>query len=146
MKRHLVLASLVLGVASPFFSVFMISSIAASGNARSKLIYTTIVNAPIRSPLSAVAKFRVPANLSGAPSALGAPTAFTVTNSNDTGPGSLRDAITLANSNPGPDIINFGPGIGTINVGSTSGNMPLPDITEGVTIDSGAQRVELNGT
>jgi hypothetical protein len=51
----------------------------------------------------------------------------------------------MANSILGADTINFAPGLGPINVGSSTG-MPLPDIFEAVTIDSGAQRVELNGT
>ena len=70
---------------------------------------------------------------------------FTVLNNNDTGAGSLRDAIDQANLNPGPDMIDFLAGIGTINVGSVTG-MPLPDITGPVTIDGGSPRVELNGT
>jgi hypothetical protein len=51
---------------------------------------------------------------------LGSPLAaatFTVTNTFDSGPGSLRDAILLANANPGPDLITFsipGPGPHTI--------------------------------
>ncbi len=34
--------------------------------------------------------------------------AFVVTNTNDSGPGSLRQAITAANTNPGADNIDFG--------------------------------------
>ena len=46
---------------------------------------------------------------------------------------SLRDAITLANGNPGPDVIEFSlpPGLWTINVLSD-----LPDITDPATIDA----------
>jgi hypothetical protein len=45
------------------------------------------------------------------------PTNFTVTNLNDGGPGSLRQAITAANANTVPDVITFAPGLsGTINL------------------------------
>jgi hypothetical protein len=45
------------------------------------------------------------------------PTIFTVTNLNDGGAGSLRQAITLANADTVPDIINFAPGLsGTIDL------------------------------
>ena len=62
---------------------------------------------------------------------------FTVTNDNDTGPGSLRQAILDANANLGPDLIRFdipGGGIHT-NLVSTS----LPPITDPVTIDGYTQ-------
>jgi len=45
------------------------------------------------------------------------PTDFTVTNLDDSGPGSLRQAIESANRHPGPDFIHFDPGLrGTINL------------------------------
>ena len=78
---------------------------------------------------------------------------FTVTNTADSGLGSLRWAITNANANPGPDIINFqiiGTAPFTINLLSA-----LPDVTDPVTIDAttqpewanaGTPVVELNGT
>ncbi|MCA9195014.1 MAG: DUF4347 domain-containing protein, partial [Planctomycetales bacterium] len=59
---------------------------------------------------------------------------YTVTNTNDSGSGSLRQAITNANSNAGADTINFsisGTGVHTINLSSV-----LPNITEQVTIDA----------
>lgn len=68
------------------------------------------------------------------------PMTFTVINNADNGAGSLRDAIDQANANPGADLINFNPGIGTINLVS-----PLQAITEAVTIDGGSPRTELNG-
>ena len=70
---------------------------------------------------------------------------FTVTSTADLGVGSLRDAIDQANLSPGPDLINFTAGLGTINVGVMTG-VGLPAITETVTIDGGSPRVELNGT
>ena len=71
---------------------------------------------------------------------------FTVTNTNDSGPGSLRQAIGDANTNPGADLIRFDlpGGVGTIRLFSQ-----LPDVTEAVTIDgvmTSGNRVELDGT
>ena len=75
---------------------------------------------------------------------------FTVTNTVDSGLGSLRWAITNANANSGPDTINFnikGTAPFTISLASA-----LPDVTDTVTIDattqtgySSAPVVELNG-
>lgn len=68
-------------------------------------------------------------------------TTFTVTNTNDSGPNSLRDAITQANSTAGADIINFNIGLGgpqTIRIGSTTG-LPLPYINDTVTINGESQ-------
>src|SRR5678815_4728124 len=80
-------------------------------------------------------------------SALGT-TTFTVINTDDSGIGSLREAITDANATPGADTIIFDiPGAGqkTITVLSD-----LPAIMETVTIDGGnsgaaSNRVELAG-
>jgi hypothetical protein len=78
-------------------------------------------------------------------------TTFTVTNTNDSGPGSLRDAINQANQNPGPDVINFNiPGAGPQVIQSLQ---DLPAISDAVTIDgttqpgfAGSPLVEVNGT
>jgi uncharacterized repeat protein (TIGR01451 family) len=62
---------------------------------------------------------------------------FTVINTNDSGAGSLRDAIFAANANPGADIINFSiPGAGTKTIKPT---IPLPSINGTVTIDGTTQ-------
>jgi uncharacterized repeat protein (TIGR01451 family) len=76
---------------------------------------------------------------------------FTVTNTNDSGAGSLRQAITSANQNAGTDAISFaiaGSGTQTINLLTA-----LPTITGAVTIDGTTQNpsattppVELNGS
>jgi photosystem II stability/assembly factor-like uncharacterized protein len=75
---------------------------------------------------------------------------FVVTNVDDAGPGSLRQAILDANATPGRDRITFninGAGVRTISV-----NMTLPTVTEAVTIDGttqpgfdGSPVVELSG-
>ena len=62
---------------------------------------------------------------------------FTVTNTNDTGPGSLRQAIIDTNLAPGADIINFNIGTGTRTIApSLSG---LPSMIGPVTIDGTTQ-------
>ncbi|WP_406698511.1 choice-of-anchor Q domain-containing protein [Singulisphaera sp. Ch08] len=51
-------------------------------------------------------------------------TTFAVTNTNDSGPGSLRAALSIADQNPGRDTITFAPGVaGTITLLSA-----LPDL------------------
>ena len=75
---------------------------------------------------------------------------FTVTNTNNAGPGSLRQAILGANANPGRDVIAFriaGSGVHTIKPTSA-----LPAITDAVVIDgttqpgyAGAPLIDLNG-
>src|SRR5215211_2773607 len=65
------------------------------------------------------------------------PTTFTVTNTNDSGAGSLRQAIFVANANLGADTINFNiPGSG---VKTISPDSELPNITEAVTINGYTQ-------
>ena len=76
---------------------------------------------------------------------------FTVSTTNDSGPGSLRDAITLANLNSGADVIDFNilpGGAQTINPLTA-----LPTIIDPVTIDgttqpgfAGTPIIQLNGT
>jgi parallel beta-helix repeat protein len=75
---------------------------------------------------------------------------FSVTNTNDGGPGSLRAAILSANSNAGLDTISFNiPAAGVHTISPTS---PLPKITDPVTIDgttqpgfAGTPLIELEG-
>ena len=76
---------------------------------------------------------------------------FVVTNANNHGTGSLREAMTNANATPGLDTIVFnipGPGVKVINL-----QVALPEITEAVVIDgstqpgyAGAPLVEINGS
>lgn len=62
---------------------------------------------------------------------------FNVINTNDSGPGSLRQAIDDANTTAGADTINFNiPGSGVRTIAPTAA---LPDITEAVTIDGYTQ-------
>src|SRR5262245_41475840 len=61
------------------------------------------------------------------------PSTFSVLNTNDSGPGSLRQAIVDANANAGSDVIGFnlaGGGVQTIAPLS-----PLPTIMDAVLID-----------
>ena len=62
---------------------------------------------------------------------------FTVTNTNDVGSGSLRQAILNANASPGFDIINFAiPGTGVKTILPLT---PLPRITDQIFIDGWSQ-------
>ena len=76
-------------------------------------------------------------------SAAGAAT-FTVTTTNDTGPGSLRQAFTDANDNPGADTIDFAipgsdPGCDGSGVCTITPVLPLPGLSDPVTIDGFTQ-------
>ncbi len=62
---------------------------------------------------------------------------FPVTNTNDSGAGSLRQAILDANANAGPDVIAFNiPGSGVHTIAPLTG---LPTITDSVVIDGYTQ-------
>ncbi|MEM7257949.1 MAG: LamG-like jellyroll fold domain-containing protein, partial [Pseudomonadota bacterium] len=65
------------------------------------------------------------------------PVTLTVTNTNDSGTGSLRQAILNANANPGADTIEFAIGGSGTQVISLS--TALPAVTEPVTIDATTQ-------
>lgn len=68
-------------------------------------------------------------------------TSVTVTNTNDSGPGSLREAIGCANADATLDLIDFAVN-GTIQLLS-----PLPIITDaGIQIDGGANNIILDGS
>ena len=79
-----------------------------------------------------------------------AATTFVVTNTNDSGPGSLRQAILDANANAGSDLITFniGSGLKTVTLASK-----LPEISDPVVIDgttqpgfAGTPLIEINAT
>src|SRR2546427_2672254 len=74
---------------------------------------------------------------------------FVVTNTADSGPGSLRQAILDANARPGPDVIAFSIGSGAQTISPLS---PLPFVTDPVIVDGTTQPgfadsplMELNG-
>lgn len=75
-------------------------------------------------------------------------TAYTVTNLNDSGSGSLRDAIDQANSNTGADTIQFASNLsGTITL--TSGQLTLSDTSGATTIQglgAGQLKVSANNS
>ncbi|HEX8219307.1 MAG TPA: hypothetical protein VF914_08850, partial [Chloroflexia bacterium] len=106
--------------------------------------------------LSLAVAGQVAAPALAAPAAQGkAPSApsnsFSVTNTNDNGAGSLRQALLDANANPGPDTITFNiPGTGVKTISPAS---QLPQITGPVTLDgttqagyAGTPLIELNGS
>src|SRR5207237_3596523 len=63
--------------------------------------------------------------------------AFVVTNTNDSGAGSLRQAIIDSNANAGADTISFNiPGTGPRIIRLAS---PLPEVSDTVTIDATTQ-------
>lgn len=79
-----------------------------------------------------------------------AATTFVVTNTDDNGPGSLRQAILDANANAGSDVITFNIGSGLKTMTPAS---KLPDITDPVVIDgttqpgfSGSPLIEINAS
>src|SRR6516165_5227035 len=96
----------------------------------------------LRSFLGAVGRARMPRRPSIRPrlEALEdrqVPSVMLVTDTNNAGPGSLRQAILDANANPGPDTIEFDiePG-GAQTISLTS---PLPTVADAVTIDGTTQ-------
>src|SRR5262245_35945839 len=70
------------------------------------------------------------------------PSTFTVMNLNDSGPGSLRAAVTSANTTPGADILQFAPGL--------KGTIPLASelsITDDLTINgANANQLAVSGS
>jgi Ca2+-binding RTX toxin-like protein len=79
-----------------------------------------------------------------------APAVFTVTNTNDSGAGSLRQAILDANAAAGPDDIHFNIGTGVATISPTSA---FASITDSVSIDgttqpgyAGTPLIEVSGT
>src|SRR5438105_10166596 len=76
--------------------------------------------------------------VAGSGSAGASTTVFFVTNTADTGTGSLRAAIDAANANPGTDSIKFGiPGSGVQTIAVTSA--ALPAITDPAVVDGRTQ-------
>jgi hypothetical protein len=79
-----------------------------------------------------------------------AATTFVVTNTNDSGAGSLRQAILDANANSGADLITFNIGSGLQTISPTT---TLPEISDAVVIDgttqpgfNGSPLIEINAS
>ncbi len=73
---------------------------------------------------------------------------FLVTNANDSGAGSLREAIANANANAGPDIIAFDAGFfdGTVGKNVITLSSALPAINEDITINGpGMSKLTVSG-
>jgi hypothetical protein len=71
-----------------------------------------------------------------------APASGMVTNQSDSGPGSLRDAITYANNTPGTQTIQFQiPGVNAGNPALIYATSPLPTLSQPVIIDGTTQGV-----
>jgi hypothetical protein len=68
---------------------------------------------------------------------------FVVSNFNDAGPGSLRQAILDANAAAGTDLIQVSNGTGTIDL--VTALPPITDTAQIINFDTGVGRVELNG-
>jgi uncharacterized repeat protein (TIGR01451 family) len=84
---------------------------------------------------------------------VGADASLQVTNTNDSGPGSLRQAITLANQTPGQRITFNIPGVSPASPAVIALTSPLPTITQQMVIDGESQPgfagqpiIEINGT
>ena len=65
---------------------------------------------------------------------VGSAASFFVTNTNDAGAGSLRQAILSANASPGQDSIQFSISLAAGAVATITPLTPLPDITDAVSI------------
>lgn len=77
---------------------------------------------------------------------------YTVTNTDDSGPGSLRQAILDANANPGPDTITFEISGNVVHTIAPSSELPhlqqqttLDGTTEDDYVAGGAPRIEISG-
>ncbi len=101
----------------------------ALSSRRSGLLYATLVLCVVICVAGRVLAF----NWFDSPSPFNT---FTVTNTNNSGPGSLRQAILDANAAPGKDTINFNIGSGPQTIPVFSG---LPPITDAVIIDGTTQ-------
>jgi hypothetical protein len=71
------------------------------------------------------------------------PATFTVRNLADAGDGSLRAAVTAANTNPGADVVDFAPGLGG-TVALTSGELGITD--DVLIAGPGANRLAVSGS
>jgi hypothetical protein len=93
---------------------------------------------PLRLSILAALLIVLALSLSGGPDVARGQQTFTVTNTNDSGAGSLRQAILDANASPGKDTITFNiPGEGPHTI--TQPTAGLPTITDPVLVDGWSQ-------
>ena len=69
---------------------------------------------------------------------------FSVTNTNDSGEGSLRQAISDANASAGEDTINFDPSLSGQTITLSSQQLTIAD-SAGLTIDGGSANITVSG-
>jgi hypothetical protein len=71
------------------------------------------------------------------------PAAFTVTSNLDSGPGSLRDILGVANTNGQDDTIGFAASVSSIIL--TSGELSLSEVGKAITLNGNGGATQING-
>jgi len=124
----------------------LIGSVDRTTNPSGNVSFSLLGAAPVttRQYVTATATDTVTGDTSEFSPAIVVTSSTTVSNRNDSGPGSLRDAILFANSHLGPDVIDFAiPGSGVHVISPLT---PLPTITDPLTIDGYTQLGALPNT
>lgn len=120
-------------------ATFVIADPSGAGIAAGSLIIATLTDSA-----GNTSQFSTAVEVTAAPS-----DPLLVTSTADSGPGSLRAAVTAANDTPndgGPDVITFALSGGATDVYTIQPLTPLPALTEAVTIDGLSQAGAACGT